>query len=334
MLKMRALPEHRKDMPKILSMIDVAACPDVLTPLTTVGELVQLPSDQSLLLERIHEFEAFATPLTVVSDRDFFDRAQKLRAIATPSTGLDHIDLAEAERRNIAILSFKDDIEFLRGITATAELAWGLLLSVVRHLPPAMAAARAGKWARDDYRGTQLAGKTLGVIGYGRLGTMVAYYGQAFGMRVLVNDIQRKSTTAGIEQTSLESLLRQSDAISIHVHLNDSTRNLLNANAFETMKPGAVLINTSRGAIVDQNALLASLKSGRLAGAGLDVIDGEWNSDLEQHPLIQYANRYENLLITPHIGGITYESQKMVFSRLVTKLVAFFDGKLVGKFQT
>ena len=188
---------------KILSMVDVAACPDVLTPLQAIGEVVQLPSDQNVLLERIHEFDAFVTSLAVRSSREVLDHARRLQVIATPSTGLDHIDIAEAQRRNIAILSLKDDIDFLRNVTATAELAWGLLLSVVRRLPTAMAAARTGHWARDEFRGAQLAGKTLGVVGYGRLGMMVAEYGETFGMRVLVCDIKNLQTPAGIEQTGL-----------------------------------------------------------------------------------------------------------------------------------
>jgi D-3-phosphoglycerate dehydrogenase / 2-oxoglutarate reductase len=310
---------------KILSMIDVAACPDVLKPLAAIGEVVQLSPEQDLLLDRIHEFDAFATSLAVQSNRDVLDRARRLQVIATPSTGTDHIDVAEAQRRNIAVLSLKDDIKFLGKITATAELAWALLLSVVRRLPTAMAAARAGHWARDEFRGAQLSGKTLGVVGYGRLGTMVADYGKAFGMRVLVCDKKEVKTPPGVERTDFDSLLQHSDVVSIHVHLSDSTRQLFNNRAFQNMKAGAVLINTSRGAIIDESALLTALTTGHLAGAGLDLIDGEWRSDLDQHPLIQYANSHDNLLITPHIGGVTRESQSMAFERMVTKLVEFFE---------
>jgi D-3-phosphoglycerate dehydrogenase len=309
----------------ILSMVDVAVCPDVLKPLQEIGEVIELPACQETLLERIHEFDAFVTSLVVQTNREVLESARKLQVIATPSTGEDHIDVTETQKRGIAVLSLKDDTEFLRKVTATAELTWGLLLALVRRLPAAFAAARAGRWARDEFRGTQLSGHTLGVVGYGRLGKMVAQYGLAFGMRTLVYDIKKVPTPSGIEQVDFETLLQRSDVVTIHVHLSDSTRGLFDDTAFRNMKPGAVLINTSRGGILDEHALLGALKTGRLAGAGLDVIDGEWRKDLDQHPLIRYANDHENLLISPHIGGVTRESQTMAYEQIVQKLIQFFN---------
>jgi D-3-phosphoglycerate dehydrogenase / 2-oxoglutarate reductase len=308
----------------ILSMLDVAACPDVLKPLHEIGTLIALPDCQDLLLERVHEFDAFVTPLTVQSNRDVLAAARRLKVIATPSTGVDHIDVAAAQAKGIAVLSLKDDIDFLRQITATAELAWALLLALVRRLPSAFAAAREGRWARDEFRGTQLSGKTLGIVGYGRLGTMVAQYGRAFGMHTLVCDVKQVPTPSGVQQVDFDSLLHCSDVVSIHMHLSESTRNLFDRPALHNMKAGAVLINTSRGGIIDESALLEALESGHLAGAGLDVINGEWRTDLFQHPLIQYANQHDNLIISPHVGGVTRESQSLAYERIVQKLIQFF----------
>jgi D-3-phosphoglycerate dehydrogenase / 2-oxoglutarate reductase len=311
---------------RILNMADLTASPDALGPLERLGEVVSLPASREALLEAVAGFDAYFASLVVRADAEVLERAGRLRAIATPSTGLDHIDLTEAARRGIAILSLKDDTEFLSRVTATAELAWGLLLAVVRRLPGATAAARRGDWARDRFRGRQLSGKTLGVLGYGRLGRMVARYGLAFGMRVLACDVRAVQPEAGVEMTSFDSLLRESDVLSVHVHLTEANRGLVSAGAIAKMKPGAVLLNTSRGAIVDESALLAALESGRLAGAGLDVIHGEWDADLANHPLIRYAAGHENLVITPHVGGVTHESQAMTLEHTARKLAAYLEG--------
>ena len=147
-------------------------------------------------------------------------------------------------------------------------------------------AAKAGHWARDEFRGHQLSGKTLGILGYGRLGRMAAEYGKAFRMRVLACDVRKVEPAEGVEIVDFERLLRESDVLSIHIHLTEENRGLINTGAFAMLKPGAVLINTSRGAIVDEQAFLEALLSGRLAGAGVDVIEGEWNENLADHPLI------------------------------------------------
>ena len=305
---------------KILNMMDVTACPEVLKPLEDIGEVVQLPANQTTLLERIGEFDGFLTSLEVRSDREMLQRAERLRAIATPSTGTDHIDMVCAAERGIEILSLKNDTEFLGRITATAELAWALLLSTVRRLPWACEAARRGHWARDLYRGHQLSTKTLGILGYGRLGRILADYGRAFRMRVLACDVETREMPEWIEAVDLDRLLRESDVISIHIHLTESNRGLFDAATLAKMKPGSILINTSRGAIVDEAALVQALENGPLAGAGLDVIEGEWRDDLDLHPLIRYANAHENLVISPHIGGVTYESQALAIGRTVEKL--------------
>jgi D-3-phosphoglycerate dehydrogenase len=310
---------------RILNLSDLTASPGALAPLERVGEVVSLPPTQEGLREAIGGFDAYFASLAVRADAEVLRRAGRLRAIATPSTGLDHIDLEEAARRGIAVLSLKDDTEFLDGITATAELAWGLLLAVVRRLPGAFEAARRGEWARDRFRGRQLSGLALGVLGYGRLGRMVARYGLAFRMRVLACDVRPVEPEAGVELVDLDALLRHSDVLSIHVHLTEANRGLLNAAAFAKMKPGAVLINTSRGAIVEEPALLKALESGRIAGAGLDVICGEWEKDLSRHPLIRYAASHENLVISPHIGGVTYESQRRALERTADKLLHYLE---------
>jgi len=312
--------------PRVLSMADVTACPVVLDSLREVAEVVDLPADAEVLRDRIEAFDAYFASLAVQVDREVLTRAKRLRVIATGSTGTDHIDLDAARQCGVTVLSLKDDREFLDRITATAELAWGLLLSVVRRLPWAFDDARKGHWSRDAFRGRQISGKTLGVIGYGRLGRMVAEYGKAFRMRVLACDTREVEMSPGVERVSLHRLLAESDVISVHVHLTEETRGLIGCEAFSQMKPGVVLINTSRGAVIDEEALLRALQQGRVAGAGLDVVHGEWREDLEQHPLIQYSRAHQNVVITPHIGGVTEESQTLAYERTVGKLADFLRG--------
>ena len=132
-------------------------------------------------------------------------------------------------------------------------------------------------------------------------------------------------TLDGVEPVSFDELLRRADVLSIHVHLNEQTRNLIDNDALAKMKVGSILLNTSRGAVVDEKAMLDALDSGRLAAAGLDVIDGEWRDDLLDHPVLSYARDHDNLVVTPHVGGVTYESQAMAYLATAQNLVEFFQ---------
>ena len=257
-------------------------------------------------------------------DRDVIDAAGRLKIIATASTGTDHIDMDYVSRRGITILSLRDETSFLSGITSTSEMTWTLLLAVVRKLPWSFEAAKRGEWARDRFRGRQLSGKTLGILGYGRLGRITAEYGRAFRMRVLAHDLRDVVPAEGVELVDFGTLLKESDVLSIHIHLTEENRRLFTDDVFNRMKPGAVLINTSRGATIDDTALIRALESGRLLGrAGIDVIHGEWNENLAAHPLIRYAAAHENLVISPHTGGVTFEAQSMAIEFISRKLTDY-----------
>ena len=143
-------------------------------------------------------------------------------------------------------------------------------------------------------------------------------------MRVIACDI-REIKNPFVQQVSFDQLLGESDILSIHIHLTDENVKLVDAAAFEKIKPGAILINTSRGAIVDEDALLNALKTGGIAAAGLDVIHGEWRNDIANHPLIAYMRDHDNLVITPHIGGVTFESQEMAHLAAANKLIQLFQ---------
>ncbi len=312
---------------RILNLIDDCPFSEVFEPLSDLGELVFLPTDQSRYESEATNCDAIITSLKLKSTAEFLARADRLKAIATPSTGLDHIDVKAAEELGIEIISLRGDTEFLTGITATAELAWGLLLSTARKIPWGFDAAKRGDWGRDRFRGTQLSGKTLGIVGFGRLGRILADYGRAFRLQVLATDDKQISTPEWVTQVSLEELLEQSDVVSIHIHLTEENRRLFGQPQFQNMKPGSILINTSRGGVIDEEAFLEALHKGPLAGAGIDVLNGEWREDLENHSLIEYARNHDNLVITPHVGGVTVESQRMAFERIVSKLVSYLQGE-------
>jgi D-3-phosphoglycerate dehydrogenase len=311
---------------KMLNMADISLYPDVFAPLETMTKITSLPADQRQLQEHIRDVDIYYASLFVQVTKDVLDRAVRLKVIVTPTTGTDHIDVAYAAAKGIKILSLKEDTDFLSNVTATAEMAWTLLLAVMRRLPWAFADVQEGRWARDKFRGHQLSGKTLGVLGYGRLGRIVAQYGQAFRMRVLACDVRKVQPEPGIIMTDFDTLLKKSDVISIHVHLTDQNRGLVNAAAFAKMKRGVVVINTSRGAVIDEAAFVQALEAGHVGGAGSDVIDGEWRDDLKQHPLIAYARTHDNLVISPHVGGATYESQRMTAEFTVAKLKKYLEG--------
>lgn len=305
----------------IVSLAELDACPRALDTLESVGEVTHLAPTEKNIREMLPQADAYFATLKLPVERDLLTRCPRLRLIATPSTGLDHVDVAAAADLGVEVLSLRGETAFLDSITATAELTWALLLAAARRLPAAVAAASDGQWARDRFRGHQLSGKTLGILGMGRLGRIVANYGLAFRMTVLACDRPGTTMPDGVRAVDFDTLLREADALSLHIHLNEENRNLLDKTALQKMKKGAILVNTSRGAIIDEAALVAALQSGHLLAAAVDVIHGEWDANLRRHPLIAHARTHDNLIITPHIGGITHESQRDVYQFMAKKLL-------------
>ncbi len=281
------------------------------------------PATPDNLARLLPEADAYFAALEVQLTDQLIASAPRLRVIATPSTGLDHLDMAAATARDIVVLELKNERALLDRITATAELTWALVLACARRLPAAFDASRQGRWARDALRGHQIAEKTFGIIGCGRLGTIVADYARAFRMTVLGYDVH-DVRIAGIDHVPLDELLARADVVSLHIHLTEANRGFMNRDRLQQMKPGSILVNTSRGAIVDEIALIEVLATGPLASYGTDVIDGEWRDDLDQPPLIRHAREYGNVVITPHIGGITFESQAMAYGRTAEMLIDYF----------
>ena len=243
-------------------------------------------------------------------DKDILSFANKLRVIGTPSTGSNHIDGLYCQKREIIVTSLKDT-DFVNTIYASSEYTFSLLLAVVRKIPYAFESAKQGCWreVEDQFRGIELNGKVLGIIGYGRIGSNVSRYANAMGMNVAAYDPYKTITDSYVTQSNVDDVLGNADIILVCVHLDETTRNMVNNEWFEKMKDGVYFVNTSRGEIIDEGALLHNLQSGKIRAAGLDVISQEFTSDKKSHPIIRYAREHDNLIVTPHIAGSSYESE-------------------------
>jgi len=293
--------------------------------LDTLGEVTEKPLDRDGLLEAVAEHEVLIARFGHRMDKELFAAAPRLRALVSATTGLDHIDLEAAAGCGVEVLSLWGETEFLEELSATAELAWGLLLAVLRHIPEAADSVKNGGWDRDAFRGNELRGKRLGILGLGRLGCMVAEYGRAFGMSMAAYDPYASDWPMDVDICSaVEDLMEDAQVLSLHVPLNDETRGLIEGEMLARLPAGAVLINTSRGAVVDEAALLAALESGHLAGAGLDVVADELSGGPSQ-ALLAYARDHDNLIITPHMGGATVESMEKAEVFMAQKLVRFLE---------
>lgn len=259
--------------------------------------------------------------LTDCIDGPLIDACPDLKVISTCSVGVDHIDLAAATARGISV-------GYTPGVLVetTADLSFALLLAASRRLVEADRFVRQGEWTPDRgwdpelLLGRDLWGATLGVIGLGAIGQAMARRAQGFGMRVLGWTRSRRPVP-GVEPVELDALLRDSDFVSLHVALAAETRNLIDANALARMRPGAVLVNAARGGLVDEDALVDALRSGRLAAAGLDVFASEPLGP--DSPLLGAPN----LVLTPHIGSASIATRARMSDLAVDNLLAGLEGR-------
>lgn len=252
----------------------------------------------------LEEAEALIPLLTVRVDRALLELAPRLRVVACATVGYDHVDVAACRARGISVTHTPDVLT-----EATADLTWALLLAVVRRLPQAERSLRAGEfrgWGFWDYLGGDVGGRVLGIFGMGRIGRAVARRAGAFGMRVRYTSRTplppEEEGALGAERVEWGELLETSDVLSLHAPLTAETRHLLDAAALRRMKPGSYLVNTARGPLVDEGALVEALREGPLAGAGLDVYERE----PALHPGLL---ELDNVVLLPHVGSATRETR-------------------------
>lgn len=294
--------------------------------LRLVGE-VELNDGKQNLGKLLSPATVLVLRLKFFVTREFLDQAPNVKVIATATTGLDHIDLATAAARGVAVLSLRGETAFLQTVTATAEHTWGLLLSLLRYIPEAHQSVINGQWDRSRFFGRELQGRTLGIVGLGRIGQMVARYGLAFRMKVIAHDPFQSEWIENVQRAAnLDEVVAASDVLSIHVPLSEETKHLIGARQFASAKPGCIIVNTSRGSVLDEQSLLDALEQGHLGGAALDVIQNEYESVALRDRLIKYAATHRNLLITPHLGGATTDSLEKVEIFMAEKLARFLKG--------
>ncbi|MDA4127994.1 MAG: hydroxyacid dehydrogenase [Thaumarchaeota archaeon] len=255
-------------------------------------------------------------------DRTVLERGTRLKVIARPGTGLDNLDLEAATQRGVAVLNSPEAL-----IEAVAEHVVLLMLALSRRLTLADGELRAGRWLKDGLVGVELKGKSLGILGLGRIGRRVAEVAGVLGMSIkgydaieIPGEVTRK---LGIRMVSMDELFSSSIFITLHVPLTKETRHLVDAEKLRKMMPGSYLINTSRGGVIDEKALIASLKEGRLGGAALDVFETE--------PASGEILSLPNIIVTPHIGGQTVEAQAGAMDVISGKIEALFSEEVGRK---
>ena len=267
-----------------------------------------LPPSPEELRDSVRDAQGLLCLLTERVDRALLDAAPALGAIANYAVGTDNIDLALARERGIAVGVTPDVLT-----EATADLAFALLLAAARRLPQAAADARAGRWRTWEpagWLGADVHGATLGIVGFGRIGRALARRAEGFAMTV-------RSTA----DTPLDELLATSDFVSVHCPLTERTRGLIGTDALARMRPGAILINTARGAVVDQGALRTALERGEIAGAAIDVTDPE--PPPPGDPIFDIPN----LIVVPHIGSATHTARARMTELSVENLLAALAGR-------
>lgn len=311
---------------KILIAESREFCGEARAILSRIGDVELADLNRVELCRVVHDFDLIWVRLRNYIDAEVLDHAPGVQALATPTTGLNHIDLRAAGSRGVQVFSLKGEVEFLKDVRATAEHTIALSLALLRRIPQAARDTELGGWNRDAFRGSELHQKTVGVVGYGRLGRLVARYFHAFGANVVAADPYVSATEAEdfVKMMDLESLLPRADLVTLHVNFSEANTRFFGLAQFQAMKPGAWFINTARGELVDELALIKALQTGHLAGAAVDVLSGEGSGGVLSNPLLKYASGRSNVLVTPHIGGCTAESMAKTEIFLAEKICSAY----------
>ncbi|MBS7607504.1 D-glycerate dehydrogenase [Candidatus Bathyarchaeota archaeon] len=282
------------------------------------------PPPKQVIIEKARNVDALVTLLSDKIDAEVFDAAPSLKIIAQMAVGYDNIDVEEATRRGIYVTNTPGVLT-----ETTADFTWALMMAVARRVVEADRYVREGKWKVGWHPsmllGRDVYGATLGIVGAGRIGTAVARRAKCFNMKILYYDVvpnPQLEKETGAKFVDLDTLLKESDFISIHVPLTKETYHLINAEKLKLVKKTAYLINTARGPIVDEKALYEALKEGRLAGAALDVFEQE------PTPIDNPLLKLDNVVVAPHIASASYETRSRMAEMVAENLVAFFEGRV------
>ncbi len=281
------------------------------------------PPPKKTIIEKARNADALVTLLSDKIDSEVFDAGPKIRMVAQMAVGFDNIDILEATRRGIYVSNTPEVLT-----DTTADFAWALLMAVARRVVEADKYVRTGKWKVGWHpsmmQGRDIYNATIGIVGAGRIGYAVAKRATGFGMKILFYDVIPRPEIEkdfGAEKVDLETLLKESDFITVHVPLMKETHHLINAEKLNLMKKTAYLINNSRGPVVDEKALNEALKEGKIAGAGLDVFEQEPTPF--DNPLL----KFDNVVVAPHISSASYETRSRMAEMTAGNLIDLFEGK-------
>ncbi|HUU49384.1 MAG TPA: phosphoglycerate dehydrogenase [Nitrospinota bacterium] len=267
------------------------------------------------LLKEIKDYDGLIIRSATEVKEDVIESAEKLRIIGRAGIGMDNVDLEAASKKGIIVMNTPGG-----NTITTAEHAIAMMLAISRNIPQANASMKEGKWEKKKFTGVEVFRKTLGIIGLGRIGAIVAQKAQGLGMNVLGNDpyiSEERAKEVGVKKVELKELLKNSDYITLHCSKSDDTVNLIGKEEFSLMKDGVRIINCARGGLIDENALYEAIKDGKVAGAALDVFEKE---PPKENPLLSL----DSVITTPHLGASTGEAQENVAIDIANQIVDFF----------
>lgn len=311
----------------------------ILEPLDYSEKAISLYSKLGEVYLDFEEVELSTVEVLVVRlnykiDEKICDQLKNLKFIATPTTGLNHLDMDYLSQRGIKVISLRDTPTEIRAISSTTEITVWHIVNIVRQTSSAALAVKSkNEWRRDDYRSRQLSNMTLGIVGMGRIGSQVAKVCSALGMDVCFYDpyldfknrVEKHKKYEAVDM--LHKLLALCDIVSVHVPLNAETENLFCEKIIQTMRSDSYLVNTSRGEIVDENAIANAIREKRIAGYACDVLRDEQTLPIEENVLVKQAKISENVQITPHIGGCTADAMHLTEEIIAQKLTQFITGE-------
>ncbi|MFH2105873.1 MAG: hydroxyacid dehydrogenase [Candidatus Micrarchaeota archaeon] len=277
--------------------------PEVLSKMEGIGTVVYKPND---LNKELEDADALVVRSATKVTRELLSHAKKLKVVARAGVGLDNVDIQACQERAIKVVNTPSS-----STNAVAELAMCFMICLLRKVCKANSLLKGGKWEKNSLVGNEIAGKTLGIVGFGRIGFSVGQKAHALGMKILAYDPHPKKID-WVSFVDLDTLYKESDIISLHTILVPETRNMINSSSIAKMKQGVYLMNIARGELVDENALYDACKSGKVAGAALDVFPSE--------PYSGKLLGLDNICATPHIGASTNEAQSGIGEELIIKL--------------
>lgn len=301
---------------KIVTLVTESSdhSPAALNMYRKLGPVYLLQSLKSVERAKIlSKINLIVTGLSWQLDKKLLDKMPNLKVVATNTTGLNHVDVGYLKKNGIKLICLRGRTGFLKNIPSTAEETFALIFALVRNIPWSFDDVKAGRWDRLNWRGHQLQGKTIGLLGFGRLGKIVARYARAFRMNVIASDPYVSKAVMderGVKKVSADEIFKKADIVSLHVLLTDKVYNLVKEKHLKMMKRDAYFINTARAELIEKGALLKALKRKWIAGAAIDVMWDELpdGSHLKGSQELAYTKKNNNFIIVPHIGGATIEA--------------------------